>query len=204
MARNSNDVMQDEVKGSSASSTDPDHPRSSEGEEEEEEDEEEEAYDSDRSCSSQETDDPQVIEEINEFLNSYPGLNQRYKLITKIGEGTFSSVYKAVDLLHHRYINDWDIDAEPEARWQSPPLSKRAKLDHESSDAPAKYVAIKKIYVTSSPARIQNELELLKDLSGSNKVVALITAFRHQDQVIAVMPYFKHVDFRVSTCLTSM
>lgn len=44
--------------------------------------------------------------------------------------------------------------------------------------------------------RIFNELELLHDLRGSSNVCPLITAFRHQDQVIAVLPYFQHRDFR--------
>lgn len=59
-----------------------------------------------------------------------------------------------------------------------------------------KYVAIKKIYVTSSPSRILNELELLNDLRGCDSVCPLITAFRHTDQVVAVLPYFRHTDFR--------
>ncbi len=58
-------------------------------------------------------------------------------------------------------------------------------------------MAIKKIYVTSSPMRIQNELELLNDLKGCESVCPLIEAFRHQDQVVAVLPYFRHEDFRV-------
>lgn len=44
--------------------------------------------------------------------------------------------------------------------------------------------------------RIFNELELLHDLRGSPNVCPLITAFRHQDQVIAILPYFQHRDFR--------
>ena len=59
-------------------------------------------------------------------------------------------------------------------------------------------MAIKKIYVTSSPMRIHNELELLHDLRGQKSVCPLITAFRHHDQVVAVLPYFRHQDFRVS------
>lgn len=59
-----------------------------------------------------------------------------------------------------------------------------------------KYVAIKKIYVTSSPFRILNELDLLNDLRGADSVCPLITAFRHTDQVVAVLPYFHHTDFR--------
>jgi len=60
----------------------------------------------------------------------------------------------------------------------------------------SKFVAIKKIYVTSSPARIYNELELLHDLRDSPSVCPIITAFRHTDQVLAVLPYFRHSDFR--------
>jgi cell division control protein 7 len=44
--------------------------------------------------------------------------------------------------------------------------------------------------------RIFNELELLHDLRDSANVCPLITAFRHQDQVVAVLPYFQHRDFR--------
>lgn len=57
-------------------------------------------------------------------------------------------------------------------------------------------MAIKKIYVTSSPIRIYNELDLLNDLRGCDSVCPLITAFRCSDQVVAVLPYFRHTDFR--------
>jgi cell division control protein 7 len=60
-----------------------------------------------------------------------------------------------------------------------------------------RYVALKKIYVTSSPHRIQNELEILHALRSSPHICPLLTAFRHLDQVIAVLPYFRHLDFRL-------
>lgn len=60
-----------------------------------------------------------------------------------------------------------------------------------------KFVAIKKIYVTSSPHRILNELELLHDLRNCPSVCPLITSFRYTDQVVAILPYFRHADFRV-------
>jgi len=41
-----------------------------------------------------------------------------------------------------------------------------------------------------------NELDLLHDLRGCDFICPLITAFRHQDQVIAVLPYYRHLDFR--------
>lgn len=50
--------------------------------------------------------------------------------------------------------------------------------------------------MTSSPARILNELELLHDLRQCPSVCPLITAFRHTDQVVAILPYFRHGDFR--------
>lgn len=133
-----------------------------------------------------------VLEDIEKFEASFKNITQRYRLINRIGEGTFSTVYKAEDLLYEHYKNDWDLDADKE------------NVDHANSDhkpAPTRshkprFVAIKKIYVTSSPLRILNELELLHDLRDSPNVCPLITAFRHQDQVIAILPFFQHKDFR--------
>ena len=123
--------------------------------------------------------------------------------------GTFSTVYKAEDLKYDSYRNDWDIDERESTKWSSPSRrlqrgSKRQKPLQSSEKHYMKmvdrkrqrYVAIKKIYVTSSPGRILNELELLYDLRDADSVCPLITAFRHQDQVIAILPYFEHADFR--------
>lgn len=117
--------------------------------------------------------------------------------------GTFSTVYKAEDLLYDHYRNDWDMLRDRQNDdWTSPPSKKRRlenKCGHPRHAKPRKprYVALKKIYVTSSPVRIQNELELLHDLRGCKSVCPLITAFRHQDQVVAVLPFFPHTDFRI-------
>ncbi|KAK7614616.1 cell cycle protein kinase-like protein [Phyllosticta paracitricarpa] len=133
----------------------------------------------------QEIIDDSVAEDIERFEDSFKGISKKYRLINRIGEGTFSTVYKAEDLQYDYHQNDWDLDAkEEEAVEQS---FKRRK---------PRYVAIKRIYVTSSPLRILNELELLHDLRSSDSVCPLITAFRHQDQVIAILPYFQHHDFR--------
>ncbi|CCG81841.1 Putative uncharacterized protein [Taphrina deformans PYCC 5710] len=100
-----------------------------------------------------------------------------YLLISKIGEGTFSTVYKAEDCHQQVHDNSW--------------------LDSRGGNRNASYyVAIKRIYVTSSPQRIYNELDILRSLSGSDNVLPMITAFRHEDQVFVVLPYFKHIDFR--------
>lgn len=120
--------------------------------------------------------------------------------------GTFSTVYKAEDLMYDYYENSWDLEEKGnmKSKWTPPPL-KRCRAgsltldnssDYDRQRRKPKYVAIKKIYVTSSPSRILNELDLLNDLKGCDSVCPLITAFRHTDQVVAILPYFRHTDFR--------
>lgn len=137
-------------------------------------------------------------------LESEIPISKQYRLVDRLGEGTFSSVYKAIDLSHPWYNNDrW---REPSPRSASrPPLLMRASSSSQTSTSDRKrrgrsrssssgpspytqllearkylktqakrdsdketgnpvYVAIKRIYVTSSPQRIANELEILADL----------------------------------------
>ncbi|KAJ5772060.1 hypothetical protein N7520_002589 [Penicillium odoratum] len=143
--------------------------------------------------------DESVREDMTKLEDTFPGISDRFRLVNRIGEGTFSTVYKAEDLLYDHYHNDWDIfgEAQEQESWASPP-SKRRRVEGENTrHKKVRYVALKKIYVTSSPIRIQNELELLHDLRGCRSVCPLITAFRFQDQVVAVLPYFPHTDFRI-------
>jgi cell division control protein 7 len=129
--------------------------------------------------------------EIADLEEAVPAITQDYKLIDRLGTGTFSSVYKAVDLGYHE---KWDNTvwhglhpAGSSAHYQSalrPPSSKV-------------FVAVKRIYVTSNPERIRNEISILETCRGARHVSQLITAFRHEDQVVAVMPYHPHEDFRV-------
>ena len=112
--------------------------------------------------------------------------------------GTFSTVYKAEDLLYDQYYNGWDLDSPDAEVWVSPPVKRDPRNKTVAQRRGPRFVAIKKIYVTSSPIRIQNELELLYDLKWCKSVCPLITAFRYQDQVVAILPYYRHQDFRVS------
>lgn len=171
----------------------------------------------------EETVDETVAEDMGNLEASFAGISKRFRLINRIGEGlfvlylprsstytdtllsqgTFSTVYKAEDKLYDQYTNDWDYDWED---GQPKPPQKRRRLGDlqgqpQAAVSPKKkrshYVALKKIYVTSSPTRILNELELLYNLRGCRSVCPLITAFRHHDQVVAVLPYFPHTDFRL-------
>ncbi|KAI0880892.1 kinase-like protein [Annulohypoxylon maeteangense] len=173
-------------------------------EEAEEEEQENPLIDDDGSdTESDDTDDidMSVQHDMDKLQATFPDFKDKYRLIKRIGEGTFSTVYKAEDIQYHQYENSWDLDAA-DNQWRPPPLrgasrSRSRSGSHSSrTHQKPKFVAIKKIYVTSSPARILNELELLHDLRDSNSVCPLITAFRHADQVLAVLPYFRHQDFR--------
>lgn len=122
------------------------------------------------------------LKEMEEFEKSFGGLKDRFTLLKKIGSGTFSSVYKAIDKEFDYYDNDsWTELCHP---------------DDYGIEGKPKYVALKRIYATSSVHRIINELSLLKEIRGSKRVVPLITALRDKDQIVAVMPNFSHTDFR--------
>lgn len=84
----------------------------------------------------------------------------RFTPVEKVGEGSFSTVYKALD-----------------------------------TDT-GRYVALKAITRTSSPARVLDELTFLKALGGRRNCMGLVGCLRSEDQVVAVLPYFEAIDFR--------
>lgn len=129
-----------------------------------------------------------IEEEIRVMEQDVEGLSQ-FEVVDKLGEGTFSSVYKAIDKNHHLYDNHlWT------GKLSGPPsLTTTSGQSNRSKNV---YVALKRIYVTSSPQRILNELEIMENLRGYENISYLITAFRTEDQIIAVMPYSRHTDFR--------
>ncbi|KAI5303510.1 hypothetical protein KEM56_007472 [Ascosphaera pollenicola] len=165
----------------------------SESEDEEDEEDEEEDVDA------------FVAEDMKKLEESFKGISQRFRLINRIGEGTFSTVYKARDLSQqpHDYDSDFEDAEDPSSvhtakkRRVGEPGSPRTENRHPKQKRRPRYVALKKIYVTSSPMRIQNELELLTLLRGYRSICPLLTAFRNQDQVVAVLPFFPHTDFRL-------
>jgi cell division control protein 7 len=126
----------------------------------------------------------EIEDEIAELEELVPGLSASYKILDRLGTGTFSSVYKALDLDYHKFDN---------SPWQGSHLRNDSKV----------FVAVKKIYATSSPERIRNEIAIMQDCRGCRNVSQIITAFRHEDQVVAVMPYHRNMDFRVRFVLLS-
>ncbi|KAL9114169.1 MAG: hypothetical protein Q9227_001941 [Pyrenula ochraceoflavens] len=163
------------------------------------EDESDHASSGDESEGDEEVDDS-VLEDMRKLEESFTGISQQYRLINRIGEGTFSTVYKAEEL---QPADSEDDHSPSEDNASLHPHKRRRTGEYSASQTSSqrsrkpRYVALKKIYVTSSPLRIQNELELLYDLRGCRSVCPLLTAFRHHDQVVAVLPYFRHLDFRI-------
>ncbi|KAJ7783614.1 kinase-like protein [Mycena maculata] len=132
----------------------------------------------------------EIEEEITELERAVPVLSEDYKLVDRLGTGTFSSVYKALDVGYHKKWDNtpWHGFHPPSssAHYQSVPRPPGTKV----------FVAIKRIYVTSNPERIRNEIAILADCRGCRHISQLITAFRHEDQVVAIMPYHRNDDFR--------
>ncbi|KIM63697.1 hypothetical protein SCLCIDRAFT_1214088 [Scleroderma citrinum Foug A] len=128
--------------------------------------------------------------EVANLIAAVPQLSEEYKIVDRLGTGTFSSVYKAIDLWYHTKWDNtpWHGHHPPpsSAHYQSVPYPKGSKV----------FVAVKRIYVTSNPERIRNEISIMQDCRGTRHTCQLITAFRHQDQVVAIMPYHRNEDFR--------
>lgn len=138
----------------------------------------------------------EVEEEIRNLEVAVPRLADDYRLVDRLGTGTFSSVYKAVDLHHTKWDNSvWFKQQERDALAAGIPFKRNPRQPI--------LVAVKRINTTSSSMRIMNEIELLDLAKGSRNVTHIITAFRDKDQVVAIMPYYRSQDFRVSRfCLS--
>ena len=113
-----------------------------------------------------------IEEEIDALTSSVQGLDAYY-VVDKLGEGTFSSVYKAVDLHHDLYRNEpWTLSNTP-------------RIQPRPSKPGAVYVALKRIYVTSSTARIVNELEIMEMI----RYAAMITTDNQRTTVSSIPHY---------------
>ncbi|KAF9562510.1 kinase-like protein [Agrocybe pediades] len=154
-----------------------------------------------------------IADEIFELNEKVPQLKESYSLVDRLGTGTFSSVYKAIDLHYDNWYNKpWLGNHPPDssAYYQSagPGYKGRGgraqgwrngiytgRIDEEQHHDNV-FVAVKRIYTSSGPERIRNELSIMEDCRGCRHVSQIITAFRHEDQVVIVLPYQRNMDFR--------
>ncbi|KZV75380.1 kinase-like protein [Peniophora sp. CONT] len=126
-------------------------------------------------------DQVEIVAQMRSLEHAVPRLSDDYRLVDRLGTGTFSTVFKAVDLHHY---NKWE-----NALWDS-------AVPSASSSKGKVYVALKRIYVTSAPERIRNEITILETCRNARHVSKLVTAFRERDQIVLVLPYQRNDDFR--------
>ncbi|KAI8059170.1 kinase-like domain-containing protein [Gongronella butleri] len=130
-----------------------------------------------------------IQKEIDLLTETVEALRTDYKVVDRIGYGTFSTVYKCIDLKYNRYDNDdWTSHSEnkPETQRHGVVATKKR----------VRYVALKQVYCTSSPKRMAHEISILQQLKGRPSIVQLITAFREGEHVFVVMPFFPSDDFK--------
>ena len=160
-----------------------------------------------------------VKADIDELNSKVKNLSEYYNIIRKIGEGiffllsftttdifcmnngpnniyvlslkkgTFSTVYEAIDLRSHLYSNE---------SWQQQLLAGHRVTNPNANYEPSNRVALKRVYSTSSPARLASEVQILHELQGCPCIAPLIAAFRYQDEFFVVMPYIHSDDFKVN------
>ncbi|KNE56946.1 CDC7 protein kinase [Allomyces macrogynus ATCC 38327] len=114
----------------------------------------------------------QALHECVKIFETWPEIYTKYRIVGKIGEGTFSTVFKAVDLERDQYL---------------PVGVTKTALP---------YMALKNIFPTSSANRIVNEVDILAQLRGHPNVVSLTTVLRNDELVLLIMPYFEHLDVK--------
>ena len=90
----------------------------------------------------------------------------RYRVIKKIGAGSFADVYKAIEI----------------------------KKDGNSD--PHEYVAIKRIRSIRSNKAMLTEINILKNLGGKAHIPHLLSSYRHKSIVSLILPYFEEVKFK--------
>lgn len=109
----------------------------------------------------------------------FPGIEMQYHVQRVIGTGTFSSVFKAIDLKHSLYDNaSWDHTT-------------RRRYNTRRATTEPRSVAIKQVYASASPNRILREIEILSAVRQTRckQALSIVTGIRHADQILIVMPY---------------
>ncbi|KAF0551992.1 kinase-like protein [Gigaspora margarita] len=138
--------------------------------------------------------------ELNYVLKKFPIFDGILQVVDRVGVGTFGAVYKARNL---RYEGNENTDSAYGSRSPSPTVAnagekrgiKRKFMDEEYFKN-IEYVAIKKIVINYSIGRIAEEISILRELRGYSNIIQLLSAHRHEDEVILITPHFEHDRFR--------
>ncbi|KAH9424369.1 Cell division control protein 7 [Dermatophagoides pteronyssinus] len=104
------------------------------------------------------------------MMNNVPQIQQYFNIVDKIGEGTFSKVYKAK-------------------------LKHCIEMDDNNQNNNEEY-ALKYIIPIVKPSRIAKELRFLRDLGGQSNIIPIKTCFYNAGHTIVVMPIVEHDRFQ--------
>lgn len=113
---------------------------------------------------------------------------------------TFSNLNMAIKNYVHGYVNRllcMQYDSKGNNQSTDDALSKQ---EGQPPPIAPHFVALKRINPTSSPERLIDEINFLKELGGKHNVIPVIAGLRYQDQVVVVFPYFHCADFREYLC----
>ena len=125
------------------------------------------------------------------YLITDPHDGKSYEILERLGEGTFSVVYRAKCTVA---AASGSSNRRKSRKRDMNEMNSRVNIykDHTKSTV----VALKCIHPNSSPKRILNELRFLKTLGGKNCCLPLLGGFRENCGFIAILPYFEHDDFK--------
>ncbi|ORZ34055.1 kinase-like domain-containing protein [Catenaria anguillulae PL171] len=103
------------------------------------------------------------------LISAWPQLESMYKIMGKVGEGSFSIVYKAIDLRQDKLQTVRGLHS--------------------------KYVAIKHVHPSAGSERILSEVRLLAELRGHPNVASLVDLHRFEHHILLIMPYWNHMQW---------
>ncbi|KAJ3108966.1 hypothetical protein HDU97_009699 [Phlyctochytrium planicorne] len=98
------------------------------------------------------TSDPEIRDNIRDLVTEFDHLQKNYRILDRIGQGTFSLVYKAVDKWHDRFENTWCQCGDHDGN----------RIENKATVCGM--VAIKVLFRTASTERIYTEINTLNEV----------------------------------------
>ena len=141
------------------------------------------------------------------MLIHIPEINHYFQILDKLGEGTFSKVYKArlrpqfrtntsssssMSTSFNLSLNSSSSTSIDDGYFSSPPVN--TSLFSNSSSSFDIY-ALKYIIPIVKPARIAKELRFMRDLRGQCNVIPIKACFFRGGHTVIVMPIIEHDKF---------
>lgn len=97
-----------------------------------------------------------------------PEIEQKFEMVCKIGEGTFSKVYMA---------------------------KLKNRSSGQESQEKTQCFALKYLLPIVKPTRIAKEIRFLRDMRGESNIIPLHSVLHHEGHAVIVMPIVKHEKF---------